>query len=137
HDLALYDKEFAKVYIIFKNLCQGRANLEEYMKEQCSLLAPVRKLPPEILTSIFSFCIGEYGLAITKRGDGSLKIVASTLRLAQVCTFWRNTVFSCSSLWSGLRVDLAHPVGYQQDCIRELVNLYISASQDSCLNLRL
>ena len=62
-------------------------------------LAPHKKLPPDVLRSIFHFCNeGEMKFPLSKRG---------VLRITHVCSAWRQLALETPSLWSGVRILLS------------------------------
>ena len=72
---------------------------EEFMDliGRCKVaLAPRKKLPPDVLRSIFHFCNeGEMKFPLSKRG---------VLRITHVCSAWRQLALETPSLWSGVRI---------------------------------
>ncbi|KAI3598071.1 hypothetical protein WG66_009113 [Moniliophthora roreri] len=70
--------------------------------ERCkSLLAPINKIPPEILCSIFEgYC--------KKNHLSCPPIAAEALTVSAVCHRWRQIVLSAPELWSSLHIDVSH-----------------------------
>ncbi|PBK93409.1 hypothetical protein ARMGADRAFT_889701, partial [Armillaria gallica] len=86
-DLFRYDQEIQCHLDTVERLRRDRAEVEEYIKQKKSLLAPIRRLPPELLCAVFKEAI--------KAEDPT-----SLLRIALVCTYWRRLALSTHSLWS-------------------------------------
>ncbi|KAJ6622716.1 hypothetical protein B0H10DRAFT_877768 [Mycena sp. CBHHK59/15] len=68
-------------------------------------IAPVRKLPVELMAEIFLFAVY---VRTTKR-DSATQLVKAVLRLSQVCTYWRHLAHSTPRLWAGCRKFELHP----------------------------
>ncbi|KAH8824817.1 hypothetical protein DL96DRAFT_1557593 [Flagelloscypha sp. PMI_526] len=66
------------------------------MKMCSSVLAPVRKLPMELLADVFRL------LAISEYGQGALQ----ALSLSQVCHRWQTICVTEPNLWTNIHVDL-------------------------------
>ncbi|KAL1686291.1 hypothetical protein GGG16DRAFT_118045 [Schizophyllum commune] len=79
----------------------ARSTIEERIHAQIALqvalLAPCRRIPPEILSSIFV-------LAVPDKWD-ELYVGKRTLYLASVCFRWREIALGTPKLWSSLRFD--------------------------------
>ncbi|THU77795.1 hypothetical protein K435DRAFT_846052 [Dendrothele bispora CBS 962.96] len=63
-----------------------------------SLLAPIRKLPPEVLGRIFRLICIENSVAA--------EIDCPAVHLSHVCAGWRDLALSTPSLWSRISIDL-------------------------------
>ncbi|KIJ24571.1 hypothetical protein M422DRAFT_194547, partial [Sphaerobolus stellatus SS14] len=72
-----------------------RSDLQERIDLHQSLLAPVRRLIPDLLTTIFEFCIDDE--------KPSFRRDHAPLVLAHVCHSWRQLAIQCPSLWSNIR----------------------------------
>ncbi|KAL0575911.1 hypothetical protein V5O48_006057 [Marasmius crinis-equi] len=73
--------------------------------EKCrSLLAPVHRLPTEILAHVFS-------MACKMNFDLCPLYPPSSMQLSSVCGRWREIVLSTTMLWSALRIDFSQWVG--------------------------
>jgi hypothetical protein len=91
-----------------------------------SLLAPIRRLPPEMLGRIFGFCCTESKIAE--------KVDFPVIRLSQVCAGWRELARSTSSLWARIYIDLTEspcPIGR----IRSMLLTHLTLSKQSPLHL--
>jgi len=71
-------------------LAQKISALEQENLHALSLLAPIRRLPPEMLSEIFMVAIMEYG--------------CSPLHLTHVCRSWRLVLLATSRIWSKIKV---------------------------------
>lgn len=72
-----------------------------------SLLTPIRRLPPELLTEIFMHCL-PYQRFIRPAPD------QAPLLLAQICASWRRASISIPSLWTSLELH-----GFQTDTMED------------------
>jgi len=70
-----------------------------------SLLAPIRRLPPELLTDIFTYCLPHQRF-IRPAPD------QAPLLLAQICATWRHASISIPTLWTSLQLR-----GFQTDTL--------------------
>ncbi|KAF5348993.1 hypothetical protein D9758_012738 [Tetrapyrgos nigripes] len=78
---------------------QNKQELLHSRIEQCrSLLAPIRRIPPELLARIFSFACS--------KSEATDKLDCPAVRLSQVCKGWRELTHTTPSLWSSLSIDL-------------------------------
>ncbi|KAF5372203.1 hypothetical protein D9758_005025 [Tetrapyrgos nigripes] len=91
-----------------------------------SLLAPIRKLPPEITGRIFSFCCLESELA--------KRISCNVVRLSQVCYGWRELARSTPALWSSISIDLSQSL-HSLDTVQAMVTTHLSLSKQRPLCL--
>lgn len=80
-----------------------RNSLQRHRDIHAALLAPVRKLPPEILASIFDMCLSEEN---PDRSPYTLKSQRPPLLLARICTEWREVALSTGKIWRHIRVTL-------------------------------
>ncbi|KAF5318328.1 hypothetical protein D9758_018288 [Tetrapyrgos nigripes] len=91
-----------------------------------SLLAPIRRLPPEILLRVFVLCCPESKVA--KEMD------CPVVRLSQVCAGWRDLALKTSSLWAAMRIDLYHSK-HDMLKINRMINAHLTLSRRSPLHL--
>jgi hypothetical protein len=81
-----YDPEISRVQAVLSALQEQRRSLAQFQEFCRSILSPIRKLPPEILQSIFLAGMGEKPDVIPVAG--------------QVCRYWRDVVLGTPKLWS-------------------------------------
>ncbi|KAJ7596482.1 hypothetical protein C8J56DRAFT_1158560 [Mycena floridula] len=96
-DLQRCNAEVAKQQAYLVSLQTHSRILQRQVDGYHSLFSPIRKLPPEILRQIF----------VQRAGNrfGSLVIDIPGLRIAQVCSHWRNVALDTKSLWSIIRLE--------------------------------
>ncbi|KAJ7700843.1 hypothetical protein B0H17DRAFT_905222, partial [Mycena rosella] len=83
-----YDPEIARIQAILASLQTRRRNLKWYQDCCRGVLSPMRKLPPEVLQTIF----------VCARGSEPDVIPA----VGQVCRHWRNVAVGTPKLWSNI-----------------------------------
>ncbi|KAL1713251.1 hypothetical protein EV715DRAFT_296294 [Schizophyllum commune] len=84
-------------------LRDGERELKERRKVQQACLAPVRKLPLEILSTIFKMYCGDGVVDISQKR-------CPPLRLSAVCKVWRDTMLGMHSLWNAFEIPYIHGV---------------------------
>ncbi|THU78886.1 hypothetical protein K435DRAFT_699142, partial [Dendrothele bispora CBS 962.96] len=137
-DLDDYDTEIARLETAISLLKRKRACLEGHMVKYRSLLSPIRRLPPELLSLIFLLCRGELENRFILYESGT-KMPAVVL--TQVCTGWRQVALDTPSIWSNTSFYLGPPE-YPLDeehikSILPLIHLFFGQSSQFPLNLTL
>ncbi len=97
HEVALYDEQIDRVQHVLEKLQSDRQVLAQYLVRHKGLSAPIRKLPPQILISIFQYVC---------HGDFANVHPASILRA--VCVKWFNITATSSALWARIVVDVPY-----------------------------
>ncbi|KAK0209279.1 hypothetical protein DFS33DRAFT_522925 [Desarmillaria ectypa] len=124
-DLFRYDREIQYHLDTVEKLRRDRAEVEEYIKQKKSLLAPIRRLPPELLCTVFREAI--------KAEDPT-----SSLRIALVCSYWRRLAISTHTLWTTISLDLQCPFSKSsRDNYGAWIPLYLRRSKDEPLQIDL
>ncbi|KAG7089958.1 hypothetical protein E1B28_011583 [Marasmius oreades] len=120
-----YTGEIDRLRSIMKKLERERAYLQRYIDEYRTLLSPIRKLPPEILTEIFSLhCQAPSWLR--------RPVIAPPMIIAQTCSFWRQLALDTPLLWASFHVTLSPFPGNIQ-----LLSTYLHRSKDLPLTVEL
>ena len=99
-DLVLLRSEMDRMLLAYMQLSDRQRALQQCVEEHSVLLAPVRKLPPEVLAEIFRRCLPEPH--IQKSPDRRLTL----LLLTQICRKWRDITLSTPDLWASLNMEL-------------------------------
>ncbi|TFK34845.1 hypothetical protein BDQ12DRAFT_688941 [Crucibulum laeve] len=97
--LSTLDDEIARAKAVLYRLVVQKNNLEFYLKEQKSLLAPVRNLPDDVLEEIFILCSSGTGVDLLPQETDY------PWSLSQVCHRWRAVALHLSQLWQKLVFD--------------------------------
>ncbi|KAF8654197.1 hypothetical protein AX16_003724 [Volvariella volvacea WC 439] len=99
-DLARLELEVQRARSILDHLIQDRDEIRKYVDRQRALLAPIQRVPLEILQEIFVHCLPT---DLFIRPDS----YKAPLLLARVCRAWRHVVLSTPKLWSRLAIQLS------------------------------
>ncbi|KAJ3542921.1 hypothetical protein NMY22_g3321 [Coprinellus aureogranulatus] len=85
------------------SLAKGqKASCAKDLQEHLALLSPVRRLPFDLLASIFHACLPDTIRDYTGIASASNPSVV----LSRVCQSWRTTALACPKLWSQLSVTI-------------------------------
>ncbi|KAJ7274948.1 hypothetical protein C8J57DRAFT_1127747, partial [Mycena rebaudengoi] len=114
-ELARYDTEIGRLQGILDKMQVARAALQSRYDTSRSIVAPVRRLPSEILRDIFAL------IPPDARSSDSLKLAdiaikeetrrvaqVHLLRLAGVCLRWRGLVMGDPVLWSEILLEVRY-----------------------------
>ncbi|KAJ7496525.1 hypothetical protein FB451DRAFT_1119374, partial [Mycena latifolia] len=108
-ELGRYDQEIHRLQDTLAVLRSDRAILESYADRRRSVLAPVRRLPAELLVEIFDMCIPPSADTISDdtTPQEEFERLAKTylLRPSQVCSRWHGVVMNTPMLWSSIAAD--------------------------------
>ncbi|THU83260.1 hypothetical protein K435DRAFT_561145, partial [Dendrothele bispora CBS 962.96] len=101
-DFASYDAEIAQLEAAISVLRHKRKCLQDYVAKHRSLLAPIRRLPPEILSLIFLIhCRRSPNRLFFQVGTPSSHD-SSSIFLSQVSIGWWRIALESPRLWSYL-----------------------------------
>lgn len=90
------DEEISRLQKAMYHLQNERQKLEASLDEYRSLAAPIRTIPPEILSEIFSHCLVD--------NTEIVDVAKAPLLLTFACSRWRTVAISTPRLWSSVRV---------------------------------
>ncbi|KAK1220548.1 hypothetical protein PQX77_016688 [Marasmius sp. AFHP31] len=77
-----------------------RKKVEKKIARYRSLLAPIHRMPPEVLTEIFKFCCARNSINYYAfQYPGSLP---SPMKLSSICGRWRQMILDTPGLWASL-----------------------------------
>ncbi len=116
-----------------------RANLESYADKLAAVVHPIRFVPPEILSEVFSYFKTALDPSMTcqsvKDGDfdDSLNTTGGVWPLTHVCSRWRQIITTTTSFWTtvGLQFD-NYPVS---SATAEILATYLARSKQRDLNV--
>ncbi|KAK7468289.1 hypothetical protein VKT23_002803 [Stygiomarasmius scandens] len=98
--LAEYDSEILALNTALSALRRKREAIQSSLTQYRSLLAPIRRLPPEILSHIFCQLGPDFLMQFSSFSS------LPALAVSAVCTSWRHLALSTPKLWAHLDVDL-------------------------------
>lgn len=81
--------------------------LKQFVDTCKATLAPIRKLPPEVLLLVFAAVASH--LDLTKEFRHVTRVDCPGFALGAVCSYWRSLVLQTPSLWSTFRVHIMEP----------------------------
>ncbi|KAJ7124329.1 hypothetical protein C8R44DRAFT_783317 [Mycena epipterygia] len=87
---------------------EERASLSGQLTKQHSILSPIRRMPPEVLSEIFSWTLPSVG--DLRRGHSG--VASSPWVLTHISGHWRAVVLSIPSLWSLMVINFTHEFPY-------------------------
>ena len=122
------DVQISNLENALEDLRRRRAALECFTQEHQAILAPMRRLPPEILGDIFNLCL--HG----RWQERVFDIRQAPLLLSQVCIGWRDIALANTKLWSTISIYL------QSSCLKSesaLVKTWLDRAGGHPLSIRL
>ncbi|KAF7366672.1 F-box domain-containing protein [Mycena sanguinolenta] len=99
--LTRLDDEISKLQEKLKQLEDERATLLSYRTRNKAILSPLRRMPPEVLSEIFSWTLLP---TIDALGIG-FHMAQSPWLLTRISSRWRAVCLSTTSLWSRIVID--------------------------------
>ncbi|TFK32306.1 hypothetical protein BDQ12DRAFT_692698 [Crucibulum laeve] len=129
-DMTILDSEISRIHAVLNELRTQRKEAQAYIRSQKALLAPVRRIPEEILGEIFMAS----GYNVEFSGMNTFVWI-----LPLVCSRWRQVALSLPKLWSNPWIDLKYiidgniPITYAQ----KLFEICINRSGSHPLHIRL
>ncbi|KAL1728745.1 hypothetical protein EV714DRAFT_214483 [Schizophyllum commune] len=97
---------------------------EEIRQCQAAYLAPIRRLPVEVLSEIFKICCGDGSpIDITKRS-------CPPLMLSSVCKIWRDVMHGTPGIWADFKIpeSSSYPVLHLPSQILNRLGLFLANS---------
>ncbi|KAK7438448.1 hypothetical protein VKT23_018060 [Stygiomarasmius scandens] len=130
-----YSEEITKLQKRIEVLQMHKARAVRAVENRQALLAPINRLPVEILEVVFDLvCCGEDTTWYTE--DCPFFVFPFTLDIAHTCTAWRRIVLSKGELWSDIDL-LFHPDHVPRDINKplELLANYLPYSKSAPLTI--
>ncbi|KAE9401964.1 hypothetical protein BT96DRAFT_817190, partial [Gymnopus androsaceus JB14] len=123
-DMGDYAAEIANLQSRILSIQGKKDRLEAHLRAYASLVAPIRRVPDEILGEIFEYyCSSPCALYLNGTGNGPLIVSA-------VCSHWRSIVHSTPSLWSRISLRLG-----PESAPRSILQLFLDRSKEVPLEL--
>ncbi|KAJ7576060.1 hypothetical protein C8J56DRAFT_1062462 [Mycena floridula] len=134
-----YDAQISQLTIVPNELKLERKNLLLFVIHGRALTSPIRRIPAEILTIIFEWCL-ELNLADYSYDEADFSFVddftePETLQisiLVAVCSVWRNLAIATRKFWLKLAVN----TGSCTEATARFVDLHAERSKGLPLSLR-
>lgn len=96
-ELADLDEEIDELERRSTQLKIKRQQIQEYLSQYDCLLSPIRRLPTDILHSIFHHCL-------PTRRDPIMSATEAPILLTHICRAWRQIAYSSPTLWARLYI---------------------------------
>ncbi|KAK1225800.1 hypothetical protein PQX77_011249 [Marasmius sp. AFHP31] len=144
--IATIDLQIKEILGSLTALQEARHRKAENKQLYASLLHPIRRLPPEILSEIFRLCTFDGVQDVTfcydddaehRRFPGSLNTHRAPWVLGQVCRTWRFVALSTSELWASINLAWLHTPGDASDSLKLLLELQLQRSRNTPLAISL
>src|SRR5882762_1469322 len=101
HDILLLDEEIDQLQAVLVELQRKHDALAMHLQAHRNLLAPVRKLPMEVMSEIFILCLPD------KQHDSNGYALSHAVLLpGQICRLWREAALSTPSMWSSIVIPI-------------------------------
>ena len=98
-EISAIDVEIKRIEGILHSLKQKRADLQQSMDDCNTILAPVRRLPMDVLSIIFTYSLATHRNPIMSPSE-------APILLTHICHDWRSISLSIPRLWSRLHIPL-------------------------------
>ncbi|KAF7371152.1 ABC protein [Mycena sanguinolenta] len=122
--LARLDNEISNLREKLKQLEDGRAALFSYRTQNTAILSPLQRMPPEVLSEIFSWTLPSNSDTLSIGFD----MAHAPWVLTRISSSWRAACLSTPSLWSRIVIDNA-PSDPSRNYSRALIEAHIHRAQ--------
>ena len=96
-EISIIDVEIEEIEGILNSLKRKRAHIQESVDDIDTILAPVRRLPTDVLGVIFRHCLATHRNPVISTSE-------APILLTQICRDWRSIALSIPQLWSRLYI---------------------------------
>ncbi|KAH8824361.1 hypothetical protein DL96DRAFT_1468055, partial [Flagelloscypha sp. PMI_526] len=93
------DSEIGDLTTIIGHYEELRDSASRLFSAHISFLAPVRRIPLEVLSEIFQLCCSQ-GINFIVYSSEGFPVYAPVLVLGTVCRFWRTVILEQRSFWN-------------------------------------
>ncbi|KAF5364417.1 hypothetical protein D9758_010685 [Tetrapyrgos nigripes] len=146
--LSQYTQEIDQHCAALEALEKQRDSVLQTKAIRQALLAPICRLPVELLGEIFSWCSlfpvqddAQLALSHSRGQKETFVISLPILNVSQTCTLWRNVALSRADLWTDITICFDSLYGYRPEAYgsdpAEVLGQYLSRSKDSPLAVTL
>ena len=98
-DISRLDGEITRLNAVLDGLTRKRDALQTYTHLHTALVAPIRRLPPEVLSEIFLHYNDENNIS-------NFRLNTAPLQLGGVCSRWRTIALSTPRLWNSFALTI-------------------------------
>ena len=98
-DISRLDDEITRLNGVLDGLTRKRDALQTYTRLHTALVAPIRRLPPEVLSEIFLHYNDENNIS-------NFRLNTAPLQLGGVCSRWRTIALSTPWLWNSFALTI-------------------------------
>ena len=96
-EISIIDVEIERIEGILTSLKQKRAHIQDCIDDFSTILAPVRRLPLDVLSVIFGHCLATHRNPVMRASE-------APILLTRICRDWRSIALSIPRLWSRLYI---------------------------------
>ena len=96
-EISVIDVEIKQIEGILNSLKRKRTHIQESIDDFNTILAPVRRLPMDVLGLIFTYCLATHRNSVMRASE-------APILLTQICYDWRSIALSIPQLWSRLYI---------------------------------
>ncbi|KAK7006026.1 hypothetical protein R3P38DRAFT_1727211 [Favolaschia claudopus] len=100
--LAKLESEILSLRQKLDGLVEERDSLDTYIERHNALMAPIRRMPLDVLEQIFIACLPTHRNCVMSAQE-------APVLLGRVCSSWKGLAFSIAQLWSLLHIVLPTP----------------------------
>ncbi|KAF9003907.1 hypothetical protein BDQ17DRAFT_1541581 [Cyathus striatus] len=123
-ELSLLNTEITHLQNVLSSLQKRRDEIHQFVFERSSLLAPIRRLPEDLLGHIFFFC---QHASFDDHGSVTICNPTTFVRvITRVSSFWRNVALNYPLLWSHVYVDFHVKRGRNITSVLRMIGPFLS-----------
>ncbi|KAJ6583996.1 hypothetical protein DFH09DRAFT_1144002 [Mycena vulgaris] len=120
--LSLLDERIAQLQAAVDKLVTERAALKDEIDRHGALISPVRRIPQDILESIFS-------ASLPTKHNALIDAREAPLLLGHVCSYWRGVAHSMLTLWASLHIPWINPSFAGVSAPTDLIPRFVDITQ--------
>ncbi|KAJ7227358.1 hypothetical protein GGX14DRAFT_386049 [Mycena pura] len=125
--LEKFDTDIECTRSVLKGLVEERDLTHHTLEAHRVLLSPIRRIPPEVLSEIFVYCLPNDTFI-------QASVAQCPLVLIQVSSSWRSTALATPALWASITVNIS-----TKSCLPNpsLIKTWIARSGSCCLSFHI
>jgi hypothetical protein len=109
NELEEVEAEIQRLRKLMKAMKAKRQGIQKIINDHNIILAPARRLPPDVLHEIFFHCL-------PTRHNPIMKYSESPLLLTRICNSWRAIALSSPRIWSKIHIPLPGDPSLSESC---------------------